>query len=403
MTTATTHHRYFSGLSRNTFLLALASLFADISTEMLYPILPIFLTQTLKASGSVVGLIEGVAGATQNIVQGFSGALSDKLQRRKPVALVGYFLAAIGKPLMGVATVWQGVLGGRFLDRLGAGTRSAPRDALIAASVAEANRGRAFGLEGVGDNTGAFLGPLLAVLLLVVWQLDIRLIFYLAVIPGLLAFLMVVFVEERPIAVTAKAKIDINLRQFPKPYWKYLLATAVFGIGNSSNAFLILQTKDIGASLTMTILIYAGFNLVAALISYPAGFLSDQLGRRNILLVSYAIFLVTYLGFALTGNVALIAVLFILYGLYQGIFRSVGKALASDYVPEQLRASGIGWYNTTVGLVGLVASLVAGLLWDQVGHAAVFLFGAGFALVGGIALLALVPENARHDAAARRR
>ena len=400
MATATAH-RYFAGLSRNTFLLAFASLFADISTEMLYPILPIFLTQTLKASGSVVGLIEGVAGATQNIAQGISGAVSDKLQRRKPIALVGYFLAAIGKPLMGAATAWPGVLGGRFLDRLGAGTRSAPRDALIASSVDEADRGRAFGLEGVGDNTGAFLGPLLAVLLLIVWHLDIRLIFYLAVIPGLLAFLMVVFVEERPVAVTAKSKIDVNLRQFPKPYWKYLVATALFGIGNSSNAFLILQTKDIGASLMMTILTYAGFNFVAALISYPSGFLSDRLGRRNVLILAYAIFLVTYLGFALTRNVVLIAVLFVFYGLYQGIFRSVGKALASDYVPEQLRASGIGWYSATVGLFGLVASLVAGWLWDQVGHVAVFLFSAGFAVVGGIALLVLVPDNARHHAVAR--
>jgi len=396
-----TAHRYFAGLSRNTFLLAFASLFADISTEMLYPILPIFLTQTLKASGSVVGLIEGVAGATQNIAQGISGAVSDKLQRRKPIALVGYFLAAIGKPLMGAATAWPGVLGGRFLDRLGAGTRSAPRDALIASSVDEADRGRAFGLEGVGDNTGAFVGPLLAVLLLIVWHLDIRLIFYLAVIPGLLAFLMVVFVEERPVAVTAKSKIDVNLRQFPKPYWKYLVATALFGIGNSSNAFLILQTKDIGASLMMTILTYAGFNFVAALISYPSGFLSDRLGRRNVLILAYAIFLVTYLGFALTRNVVLIAVLFVFYGLYQGIFRSVGKALASDYVPEQLRASGIGWYSATVGLFGLVASLVAGWLWDQVGHVAVFLFSAGFAVVGGIALLVLVPDNARHHAVAR--
>jgi MFS family permease len=137
-------HRYFAGLSRNSFLLALASLFADISTEMLYPVLPIFLTQTLKAGGSVVGLVEGVAGATQNIVQGFSGSLSDKLQRRKPIALVGYVLAAIAKPLMGTATVWQGILSGRFLDRLGTGARSAPRDALIASSVDEANRGRAF-------------------------------------------------------------------------------------------------------------------------------------------------------------------------------------------------------------------------------------------------------------------
>lgn len=386
-------YRYFAGLSRNSFFLALASLFADISTEMIYPILPIFLTQTLKADGSVVGLVEGVAGATQNIVQGFSGSLSDKLQRRKPIALVGYLLAALAKPLMGAATSWQGVLGGRFLDRLGAGTRSAPRDALIAASVDEANRGRAFGLEGVGDNAGAFLGPLLAVLLVMVLNLDIRLIFYLAVIPGLLAFLMVFLVEERPVAVAAKSRIDVSLRRFPENYWKYLLATALFGIGNSSNAFLILQTKDIGASLTMTILIYAGFNLVAALISYPAGFLSDRLGRRNILVLAFAIFLVSYLGFALTRNVALIAVLFVFYGLYQGIFRSVGKALASDYVPDELRASGVGWYNTTVGLCGLVASLIAGWLWDQVGHASVFLFGAAFAVIGGVALLVLVPAN----------
>jgi MFS family permease len=388
-----TAHRYFAGLSRNTVLLALASLFADISTEMLYPVLPIFLTQVLQASGSVVGLVEGVAGATQNIVQGFSGSLSDKLQRRKPIALVGYLLAAIAKPFMGTATVWQGLLGGRFLDRLGTGVRSAPRDALIASSVDEANRGRAFGLEGVGDNAGAFLGPLLAVLLLIGLHLDIRLLFYLAVIPGLFAFLMVALVAERPVKVTAKSKIDISLRRFPKAYWKYLLATALFGIGNSSNAFLILQTKDLGASLTTTILIYAGFNLVAALISYPAGFLSDRLGRRNILVLAFAIFLATYLGFALTPSVALVAILFVCYGLYQGIFRSVGKALASDYVPEQLRASGVGWYNTVVGLCGLVASLVAGWLWDQVGHATVFLFGAVFAVIGGVALLVLVPAN----------
>ncbi len=205
---------------------------------------------------------------------------------------------------------------------------------------------------------------MLAVLLLIVLHLDIRLIFYLAVIPGLLAFLMVLLVEERPVAVTAKSKIDISLRQFPKGYWKYLLATALFGIGNSSNAFLILQTKDIGASVTTTILIYAGFNLVAALISYPAGFLSEALGRRNILALAVAIFLVTYLGFALIHSMALIAVLFVFYGLYQGIFRAVGKALASDYVPEQLRASGVGWYNTTVGLCGLAASLFARWLWE---------------------------------------
>ena len=377
---------YLRGFSRNTLLLAAASLFADISTEMLYPVLPIFLTQTLHASGSVVGLVDGVAQATQNIVQGLSGWLSDRTQRRRPIALVGYTLSALAKPLIGLATAWPAVLGARFLDRVGAGTRSAPRDALIASSVAEEDRGSAFGLEGIGDNLGAFLGPLLAVAFLVTMSVDIRWIFYLAVIPGLLAVLMVLLVQERAAKVKAKSKIEFNLRQFPPAYWRYLLITALFGIGNSSNSFLILQTKDLGASLEMTILVYAAFNLVAALISYPAGFLSDRLGRKTVLMGSFVIFFASYVGFALTQQVMWVAAMFVFYGLYQGIFRSVGKAFASDFVPDQLRASAIGWYSTTVGLLQLAASVVAGLLWDRVGHAAVFAYGAVFALVGIIAL-----------------
>ena len=384
---------YFAGLSRTTFLFTAASFFSDVSTEMLYPVLPVFLTQTLHAGGSIVGLVDGFAQAAQNIVQGFSGTLSDRLQRRKPVALAGYFLAAISKPLMGLAAVWPVVFGARTLDRLGAGSRSAPRDALIAASVDDASRGRAFGLEGVGDNAGAFLGPLLAAFLLYALHVGIRAVFYLAVIPGLLAFCFVLAVKERRADVAAKAKIDTGLRQFPRPYWKYLLLTALFGIGNSSNAFLILRTEDIGASLEKTILIYAGFNLVAALISYPAGALTDRWGGRSVLAASFVVFLVAYLGFALTRNIVLIAGLFAFYGLYQGIFRTVGKALASQLVPEHLRASGIGWYYATVGLLQLVASLAAGLLWDRVGHAAVFYYGAAFALVGIVALPFLAPAT----------
>lgn len=389
--------RYFAGLSRNTFLLAAASLFADISTEMLYPVLPVFLTQTLKASGSIVGLVDGFAQAAQNIVQGFSGALSDKLQRRKPVAIFGYLLAAIAKPLMGLATVWPALFGARLLDRVGAGTRSAPRDALIASSVDEENRGRAFGLEGVGDNAGAFLGPLFAAFLLYAVHVEIRTIFYLAVIPGLLAFLMVLLVKERRVPFSAKSKIDISLGRFPKEYWRYLLATALFGIGNSSNSFLILRTQDIGASLEKTILIYAGFNLVAALISYPAGSLSDRWGRRNLLLASFGIFLIAYFGFALTQNILMIAGLFVFYGLYQGIFRAVGKAFASDFVSDELRASAVGWYSTSVGLLELVASVVAGLLWDRIGHVAVFYYGALFALIGCVGLVLLVPANSERS------
>src|ERR1700737_624581 len=248
-------------------------------------------------------------------------------------------------------------MSGRFLDRLGAGFRSAPRDALIASSVAEESRGRAFGLEGIGDNLGAFLGPLLAVVLLISFHLGIRSIFYLAIVPGLLAVFMILPVQERAVPVAAKFKIDVNLQHFPKPYWNYLLVTALFGIGNSSTSFLILQTKGIGASCEATILIYAGFNLVAALISYPAGSLSDRWGRRGGLLLSFIIFFIAYLGFARAKSVALIATLFVFYGLFQGIFRSVGKAFASDFVPERLRASGVGWYSTTVGLVELVANI----------------------------------------------
>jgi MFS family permease len=324
-------------------------------------------------------------------VQGFSGWLSDRLQKRKSLALAGYFVSALGKPLMGIAKAWSGVLGGRFLDRVGSGFRSAPRDALIASSVSDENRGRAFGLEGIGDNLGAFLGPLLAVLLVLSFHFEMRWMFYLAIIPGLLAFFMILLVREHPMPVAAKSKIDISLREFPQDYWRYLLVIALFGIGNSSNSFLILQTKNIGASFETTILIYAGFNLVAALISYPAGSLSDRWGRRNILLLSFVIFFVAYLGFARTQSVVTIAVLFIFYGLFQGIFRSVGKAFASDFVPGRLRASGVGWYSTTVGLLGLIASFVAGLLWDRVSHAAVFYYGAVFAVVGSIGLLILIP------------
>ena len=384
--------RAFAGLTRDTWLLSFASLFSDISTEMLYPVLPTFLTQSLHAGGTVVGLVEGLAQGAQNMIQGVSGSLSDRLQRRKPIALAGYALSALAKPLIGLAGVWPVALGGRLLDRLGAGSRSAPRDALVAASADEASRGRAFGLEGFGDNLGAFLGPLLALALLGFWAIPLRWIFYLAIVPGTIAFLLVLLVRERKVGFAAKARIDVGVTRLPRVYRRYLAASAVFGIGNSSNAFLILQTQALGASLQTTILIYAAFNLVAALVSYPAGALSDRLGARNLLVVAYAIFAIAYLGFALGANLVLIAVLFILYGAYQGIFRTAGKALASDLVPAALRAGGIGWYNATVGLTGLIASTAAGLLWDDVGHGALFLLGAAFAVLGAVALLVLVPN-----------
>lgn len=374
--------KYFSGLTKNTFLLALTSFFGDISTEMLYPVLPIFLTQYLGATGSIVGLVEGIAIASQYIQMGISGYISDKLHKRKNIALIGYIVAAISKPLIGFSTAWQGVLAARFLDRIGTGTRSAPRYALIAESADEKSRGKAFGLDGLGDNLGAFLGPLIAVALIFYFKVQIKQIFYLALIPGLIAVILILFVKEKGDGIKVKYKLDTNFKNFPKSYWRYIAVIGLFGLGNISSSFMILQTRNIGVPIITTILIYAFFNLVAALSSYPAGYLSDKLGRKSILLVSFIAFFVALIGFALTRNVFVIALLFALYGIYQGIFRAVGNAFAADFVKQEHRASGIGWFNTTVGISGLVASILAGVIYDKIGHPAVFLTAAVFVLAG---------------------
>jgi MFS family permease len=232
---------------------------------------------------------------------------------------------------------------------------------------------------------------LLALVLVGAFAYEMRSIFYLAVIPGLLACLMILVVREPPADATAAANANpVSLQTFPAAYWKYLSVTAIFGAGTSSTSFMILRTRDLGASFQTTILIYAGFNLVAALVSYPAGSLSDTFGRRNVLLAGFVTCAVVYVGLARTMNTTLVDVLFLLYGSFQGIFRAVGKAFASDFVPERLRASAVGWYSATVGLAGLVASSVAGVLWDRVGSTAVFHYGALTATAGSLALVLLV-------------
>lgn len=380
---------YFTGLTRNTFLLALASFFSDSATEMLHPVLPIFLTQVLAAPATVVGLVEGVAEGTQNIIQGFSGWIADKTQKRKKLALLGYGLAAVSKPFIGIAVSWPQVLIARFSDRFGTGIRSAPRDALIAASADDAHRGKAFGLEGAGDNLGAVMGPLLAVFLIFSLKIDLRLIFYLAFIPAVISFLMILFVSEKSNQTYQQQKTKIKFGNFPKQFWLYLFIVGLFGIGNSSNAFLILRTKEIGIGTELTILIYAAFNFVAAAVSLPAGTLSDKLGRKNILILALIIFTLTYLGFATSKNLHLVAFLFIFYGVYQGIARAVGKAMAADLTPPQMRATGIGLYSTVIGLTTFAASLVGGTLWDKINPSATFFYGAFFATLACLILVFL--------------
>lgn len=389
---------YFSGVTKSTILLACASFFSDISTEMLYPVMPIFITDVLKSSPAIVGVIEGIATAVQFSIQGFSGWFADHFQRKKPVAITGYILAAVAKPLIGLSTIWPEVLAGRFLDRLGAGTRSAPRDALIAESTSPENRGKAFGLEGFGDNLGAFVGPFIAIALLYVFHIQLRFIFYFAFIPGILAVAMIVLVQEKKIAAIKSQKLHFSFSAFPKTYWNYMLITALFGVGNSSNAFLILYANSIGIPLFVTILIYAGFNLIAALSSFPAGSLSDTLGRKTIFLGSLAIFLITYVGFASSHNAIVIGILFLFYGIFSGIYRAIGKIIAVDFTPNNLRATGVGIYSTVIGMTGFVASLVGGQLWISLRPSATFYYSVVFSCIALVIAFIILPETIRKTA-----
>jgi MFS family permease len=207
-----------------------------------------------------------------------------------------------------------------------------------------------------------------------------------------LSFLLILLISEKNRAAV-KSKSKLELHHFPKEYWKYLWVTAIFGIGNSSNSFLILQIKDKGLSLTETVIVYAMFNLIAALISYPAGYLSDKFGRKPLLLIAFIIFILSYTGFAYNPGILFTEMLFVFYGLFQGIFRSVGKTFAADFVPQKLRASSIGWYSTVVGLSGLIASVVAGQLWDKVNHISVFIFAIVPSFIGMLMLLFLIPNK----------
>lgn len=377
-------HTILKGLTKNTYLLAATSFFSDVSTEMLYPVMPLFLTQVLGAQVSVVGIVEGIAEGTQYAIQGFSGYIADKFGKRKGIALVGYALTALSKPVIGTATVWPQVAAGRFSDRLGAGIRAAPRDSLIASSADDAHRGKAFGLESVGDNMGAVAGPLIAIALLYWLHVPIRTLFFLAFIPGLIAFTLIFFVSEK--SPLKKNSLKFKWGHLPKKYWNYVAVIALFGIGNSSNAFLILRAKDTGIPVWETILIYAAFNLTAALASYPAGNLSDRWGRKNILLISFVIFAIVYIGFSQNLGILFLGPFFLLYGLYQGIFRAVGKAFAADLSPLNFRATGIGIYSTIYGVSTLIASVVAGQLWVRIAPSAAFTYGASTAIAASLAL-----------------
>ena len=384
----------FTGLSRSAIIIGLVSLLSDISGEMIYPILPLFLTETLRAPAAVVGLIEGIAVGASTAIGGLSGWLSDRLGRRKPVAFVGYALTAVTRPMIAAAQIWPVVLGARFAERFGKGIRNAPRDALLAESTPTEHRGKAFGFERAMDSAGAVVGPLVT-LALVGWAgLGARSIFLISGIPAALAALLILTVRERSRNVNIpSANVKFSLAGTTPQYKRLLLVTAVFGLANSANAFLILRSEQLGLDRKWTILAYTLYNAIASLAAMPAGAASDRFGRRNVLIIGFAIYAVSYAGFGFANTGWLVWPLFALYGLFPALTDGVGKAMAVDSAGTAGRATAIGIYSMVMGLTQIAASYVGGVLWDRVDSRATFYFGAGLAAAAVLLLFMLLPSR----------
>ncbi|MGI8689355.1 MAG: MFS transporter [Thermomicrobiales bacterium] len=382
-----------AGVPRNVFMLSIVSCFADISGEMIYPLIPIFLTSVLGAPVAVVGLIEGIAESTASIVKVFSGWWSDRTKRRKPLVIGGYGLAAVGKLLLAVAFVWPMALVARFVDRFGKGMRGSPRDALIADSALESQRGRAFGFHRSMDTLGAVIGPLLGLLLVALLHNRLRLVFTIAIIPGLVSVAALALVREPcPKAAKKTSPPKITLAGLDPRFRLFLLASLIFALGNSSDVFLILRAKQLGLSTTAVVLAYVLYNFVYMGAALPAGIRSDKGSRRGVLVIGLLIFAAVYAGFALVTRSVFVWPLFAVYGLYIALTDGVTKALIVDLVPADRRATAIGTYGTVTGVAALIASIVAGLLWDRVSTSAPFILGAVGALVGAILLFLVLPR-----------
>ncbi|MEI7820781.1 MAG: MFS transporter [Verrucomicrobiota bacterium] len=382
-------------LSPTVKALGAVSLCTDVSSEMVYPLNPIFLTQVLRAPAWAVGLIEGVAESVASILKLWSGWLSDRTGRRKPFTVAGYALSAVSKPLIALAGAWAWVLGARFLDRTGKGLRTAPRDALITESCAPEQRGRAFGFHRSMDTLGAVIGPLLGYLFLLRYPDQLRGLYLLAFIPGMLGVLVLgLFVRERKKARTPREVGEMGKRapvfsfkQISPEYRRYLLIVALFSFGNSSDAFLLLRAQGMGVEVRHMLLLYALFNVVEAVLGYWAGGLSDRVGRRPLVAAGYLVFAVVYFGFAIFHSAVAAWILFPIYGLHYTLTQGTQRALAADLAHPDRRGAEIGAFHMVVGLAALPASVFAGWLYSRVSPSSPFFLGSFTAAAAGVLLL----------------
>jgi MFS family permease len=397
-------------LHRNVWVTSATSFLTDVSTEMVFDVLPLFLAGVLGVRTAAIGLIEGVAEAVSSFLKVGSGFLSDRVGKRKWLAVAGYAFSASSKPLLLFASSWGAVLGVRSLDRFGKGVRSAPRDALLAESISAPTRGLAFGIHRAADSAGAVVGILIA--LGIVWSAQrgalrlapetFRTLTLVSLVPAFAAVLVLALGAKDVSAVPPgrSAKPRLSLRGFDPPFRRFLLAVAIFTLGNSSDSFLVLRASERGVSVVGVLGMLLGFNVLYSLVATPAGRLSDVLGRKRVIAAGWIFYSVLYLGFGLASEGSQVVTLFMVYGVYYGLVESAGRAFVADLVPDGSRlGSAYGLYHAVIGAAALPASLVAGILWQGLGKfagfgpRAPFLFGAALALAATAVLLTVPRGN----------
>ncbi|MCX5869533.1 MAG: MFS transporter [Deltaproteobacteria bacterium] len=382
---------YF-GFGRNVFFTGLVSFFMDVSSEMIYPLVPLFLANVLGINMAMIGLIEGIAESTASLLKVFSGWFSDRTRQRKSLMLAGYAISTLSRPIMAMAGAWQQVLASRFTDRLGKGIRTAPRDAIIAEATQSTHLGRAFSFHRAMDTLGAVVGPATTFFLLGFLNNDYRKIFWLSMVPGVIAVILIIlFIQEK--IKQQKPEVErpkLSLNHFDWKVKFFIVIATLFALGNSSDAFLILRAEQIGIPVLTIPVVYLVFNLVYSLSAIPAGMAADRFGKKRIILLGFVLFAGLYYGFAVAKNASTIWVLFGLYGLFMGFTEGIQKAFLAAIIPPDFKATAFGVYAAAVGLAMLPASLIAGWLWDHVSPAATFYFGAATATLAAILFTVLI-------------
>ncbi|BCJ86744.1 MFS transporter [Effusibacillus dendaii] len=381
----------FLGLTPVILVLGLVSLLTDLSSQMIVPVLPLFLTSVLHVQIEAVGIIEGIAESTASVLKLFSGWISDHFGRRKPLMIVGYGLSNLVKPFFALSSSWGQVLAIRFADRFGKGVRAAPRDALLADVTSKEERGKAFGFRRSMDTLGAAIGPLVTYWILTQSGGSYQTVFWASAIPGVLAVLLLLFFlrEQNRLAATGRRRTlpKIGFKNLNRRFIWFTLASTLFAVANFSDAFLVLRAQNVGMATALIPIAYLTFNLTASVFSIPVGVLSDRIGRRPVLIVGYLIFAAIYLGFGFTENVTWIWILFVIYGLYYAATEGIQKAYIADLVPEGQRGTAMGTFNALTGLAALPASVIAGYLWQLFGPSTAFAASSCLAILSAILMI----------------